>query len=63
MFPFWTCAFFGRHTFPLFFRFFGPPFLGKKEVILVNFLNLGTFGEGNMSLEIIRKLATLGGRL
>ena len=50
MFPCCTCTFFGRPPFPLFFRFFGPLFLGKKEVILVLLVNLE---EGDMTFKLM----------
>ena len=50
MFPCCTCTFFGRPPFALFFRFFGPLFLGKKEVILVLLVNLE---EGDMTFKLM----------
>ena len=43
--------------------FLRPYLFGKERGDFGAFVNLGTFEEGDMSLEIGRKLATLGGRL
>ena len=48
-----TWNFFGRPPFPLFFRFFGPLLLEKKDVILVLLVNLGTLEEGDMTFRLM----------
>ena len=47
----WTCNFFGRPTFPLFFRFFGALFFKKKEVIFVLLVHFCTSEQGDMSFD------------
>ena len=48
-----TWNFFGCPPFPLFFHFFGPLLLEKKDVILVLLVNLGTLEEGDMTFRLM----------